>query len=98
MSLGLRQTISSVSLLRLAPSTLLWRIWGGFTRAAWGEGWAGRDWAKSSPCAFLEGEKAQAGSLPSGQTKARVTLESEQREGHRSGTASGLGHVPPALF
>ena len=61
-----------------------------------GEGRACRDWAQSFPCAFLEGEIGQGGSFPS---KARVTLESEPREGHTSYPSSlALGAFPYSCF
>lgn len=49
---------------------------GGFPRAL-----LCRDWAKSFPRGFLEGELGQTGSFP---PRAGVILESEPREGHPS--------------
>lgn len=43
---------------------------GALTRVPAGKGWAWRGWAKSFPCAFLEGETGPAGSFPSGDTRA----------------------------
>lgn len=63
-----------------------------------GGGWKSRDmqgWATSFPCALLEGEKGRAGSSPSGETRAGVTLESEPRQGLSPPIASGLWGTLP---
>lgn len=57
-------------------------------------------WAKSFPCAVLEGGKGCFGSFPPRETITGVILESEPREGPSSlSITSGLvGHFPPADF